>query len=120
MLCDLCRRESQQIIRVDSIQVCQWCVSNKVLEHALEVRENIRMLRDAVARASLSHKDDVKRTKNAETRLMAAYSELEGAMKELAAVTDESNKSLEQSLVAVSELKEYQTDEQAKTTKARD
>ncbi len=86
----------------------------------MEVRANIKTLSDAVAKATVGHREDDKRKKQAEIRLAGAYSELEAAMKELAALTTESNGSLEQSLAAVSKLQVYQKDEQAKTRKARE
>jgi hypothetical protein len=35
MMCDLCKEHSNRIIRVNSWQVCQWCISNHVLDQAL-------------------------------------------------------------------------------------
>jgi hypothetical protein len=35
MMCDLCKEHSNRIIRVNSWQVCQWCISNQVLDQAL-------------------------------------------------------------------------------------
>jgi len=99
--------------------VCQWCISNKVLDHALEIRANIKRLHKAVLNASLSHREDEKRKNRAEGRLATAYTELEAALKELAAITTDSNKSLEDSLAAVQTLHAYESTEDAKTRKAR-
>jgi uncharacterized membrane protein YukC len=119
MVCDLCQRESREIIRVEDWQVCQWCISNKVLDHALEIRANIKKLQKAVLNTSLDHREDEQRKKRAEVRLATVYTELEAALKELAAITADSNKSLEDSLAAVETLHEYKSTEDAKTRKAR-
>ena|ERR1017187_6781560 len=120
MVCDLCLRDSQQVIRVDNWQVCQWCISNSVLEHALEVRANIKRLRVAVATAQIGHRDDERRKSAAEARLLAAHSELDAAIKELASISVVSQTSLDESLASVDVLKKYTSVEDARTRKARE
>jgi hypothetical protein len=119
VICDLCLRDSHEVIRVDNWQVCQWCISNSVLEHALEVRANIKLLREAVAAAQVGHRDDERRKSAAEARLLAAHSELDAAIKELASITADSLTSLEKSLASVDTLKHYTSVEDARTRKAR-
>jgi hypothetical protein len=60
MICDLCKQDSNRIIRVASWQVCQWCVSNHVLDHALEVTVDIGKLRAAIAQTSATYRRDVR------------------------------------------------------------
>jgi hypothetical protein len=68
----------------------------------------------------MNHHEDEKRKKRAEARLFAAHSELEAALKELAAIGVDSKNSLEESLAAVHTLHEYEAVEDAKTRKARE
>jgi len=107
MICDLCNRRADQVIRVDGWQVCQWCISNKVLEHAIEVRATVRKLTVAVSNARITHQQDSKRVREAKDRLQGVYADLETAIKNLAVISEESHSSLTRSLVAVEELKEY-------------
>jgi hypothetical protein len=76
MLCDLCNEESHRIIRVNSWLVCQWCVSNRVLEHALEVESDTARLRAAVSKTSVTHKHNVDNKEVAETKVELAHAEL--------------------------------------------
>jgi hypothetical protein len=41
MMCDLCKEHSDQVVQVASWQVCQWCVSHDVLDHALNLESDI-------------------------------------------------------------------------------
>jgi hypothetical protein len=86
----------------------------------LEIRANIKRLHKAVLNTSFDHREDEKRKKRAEGRLATAYTELEAALKELAAITTDSKKSLENSLAALETLHEYKSTEDAKTRKARE
>jgi len=119
MLCSLCGRDADQVIRVDGWVVCQWCVSNKVLEHAIEVRANLKKLTEVVATTRITHQEDAKRAKEAEARLRAAYGELAAAIQNLATISTESHQSLETSMVAAAKLHGYESSEVEKTRKAR-
>jgi hypothetical protein len=119
MICSLCNRDADQVIRVDGWQVCQWCVSNKVLEHAIEVRANVKKLTAAISSARVEHQHDSKRVREAQDRLQSIAADLETAIKSLAIISEESQESLVRSLGAVEELKEYRDTEAEKTRKAR-
>jgi len=121
MICDLCKERSYQIVRVNSWQVCQWCVSNNVLEHALEVESYIAKLGEAVAKTDAIHQLDVKNKLMAETKLefiYKAYGDLTMAMRDLAASTAHSKESLRLALAAKKALNEYTEEEQQKTRNA--
>lgn len=121
MICDLCNEHSDRIIRAASWQVCQWCVSNNVLEHALEVESDIAKLREAVAQTSATHQRDVRNETVAETKLelaYAAYADLTTAMKDLAKSSAASKESLRIVLAAKKALHDYKHHEE-KTRKAR-
>ena len=120
MICTLCNRDADQVIRVDGWQVCNWCIRNKVLEHAIDVREVIRKLTAAVATATIKHREDSKRVREARDRLQGAYADLATAIKNLAALNTESQESLVKSLDAVEALKEYRDTESEATRKARE
>ena len=107
------------MIRVDSWQVCQCCVSNKVLEQAIEVRSDVKKLTAAVSGTRVEHQHDSKRLREAQDRLQGIYADLATAIKSLAAISEESHESLVRSLQAVEELKEYRDTEAQKTRKAR-
>lgn len=120
MICDLCREDSDRIIRAGSWQVCQWCVSNNVLEHALEVEADIAKLAEAVDRTSATHERDVRKEAAAETKLevaYAAYAELTTAMSDLSKSTAASKESLRIELNAKKALQDYKCQEE-KTRKA--
>src|SRR6202165_2009067 len=119
MLCTLCDRQVQQVIRVDNWLVCNWCVSNKVIEQAIEVRSNIKKLTAAVAGARITHQRDAKRVKEAQGRLQGIYDDLALAIKHLAEGNEDSQKSLATSLDEVEVLREYRDTEAEKTRKAR-
>jgi hypothetical protein len=122
MICDLCKEDSSRIIRVASWQVCQWCVSNNVLDHALEVEADIVKLEQAVAESSATHQRDVTNETTTAAKLQlayAAYAELTTAMHELAASSTRSAGSLSQVLAARKALEAYKGNEQRKTDKAR-
>jgi hypothetical protein len=122
MICDLCKEDSYRIVRVNSWQVCQWCVSNKVLEHALVVEFDIAKLREAIAKTDARHELDVKNEMMAGAKLelaYTAYSDLTTAMKDLATSTAHSKESLRLALSAKKALTEYTEQEQRKTRKAR-
>lgn len=108
------------MVRVDTWVVCQWCISNKVLEHAIDVRTNVKKLTDAVASTRITHVDDVRQAKEAEARLRAAQEELEAAIKNLATISADSHHSLEESLAAVEQLQNYRSLETESTRKARE
>lgn len=69
MICDLCKEHTNRFIRVASWQVCQWCVSNNVLDHALEVEFDIAKLKDAVAKTSATHQGCVRKEAVAKAKL---------------------------------------------------
>ncbi len=122
MICDLCKEDSDRIIRAGSRQVCQWCVSNHVLEHALDVDVDIAKLEEAIDKTSATHQRDVKNEAVAETKLelaYTAYAELIAAMKELATSTENSKDSLKLGLAAQEALKIYKNKERVKTRNAR-
>jgi lipopolysaccharide biosynthesis regulator YciM len=119
MICSLCDRDAYQVIRVDGWQVCQWCVSNKVLEHAIEVRAKVKKLTAAVSSARITHQQDSNRLNEAKDKLQAVYTDLETTIKHLAVISEESQKSLTESLEAVETLKEYREEESEKTRRAR-
>jgi len=73
MICDLCLQDSNRVIRAASWQVCQWCVSNRVLEHALEIEVDITRLREAGITTGATHRRDVTKGTAAETTLKRAY-----------------------------------------------
>lgn len=107
------------MIRVDGWQVCQSCVSNNVLERAIEVRTKVKKLTAAISSAHITHQQDSKRLSEAKERLQAAYADVEAAIKNLAVIGEDSQKSLTESLVAAEALKEYREGESEKTSKAR-
>ncbi len=122
MICDLCREDSSRVIRVNSWQVCQWCASNDVLEHALVVESHIAKLREAVANAYVIHQHDLKvETMAAITSGFASadYAEEPTDVRELAANTARSVESLRLAISAKKALNEYAEDEQRKTRRAR-
>jgi hypothetical protein len=107
MICSLCNGDADHVIQVDGWQVCQLCVSNKVLEHAIEVRTNVKKLAAAISSAHITNQQDSKRLREAKDRLQGVYADLETAIKNLAVISEESQKGLTESLVAVEALKEY-------------
>src|SRR5579863_6222793 len=70
--CDLCQARSDHIIRVNSWAVCQWCLNNDVLDHALDVETKTAILGEAVSQAGLQHRRD-------EADIIAARTEIEAA-----------------------------------------
>lgn len=86
MVCDLCKERAVRILRVNQWRVCQWCVTNKVLEHALKVEVHIEQLHGAVVAAGEKHCADVRAEGAAAAKVehaYAAYSALSTAMEEL-------------------------------------
>jgi hypothetical protein len=61
MICDLCRQRAIRVVRVDSWIVCKWCVTNKVLAHAFDVKSDIAKRRKAVGFASLVYRHEVRK-----------------------------------------------------------
>jgi len=122
MICDLCEQSSNRIIRVDSWQVCQWCVSNHVLEHALDVEANIAKLTEAVAKTSATHQRDARDEAMAGAQLeraYAAYADLTTAMNDLAASAATAKVSLQITFAAEKSLEDYKRKEKRHTHKAR-
>jgi ribosome-binding protein aMBF1 (putative translation factor) len=119
MLCSLCSRDADQVIRVDGWQVCQWCISNKVLEHAIEVRSNVKKLTTAVASARIKHQEDSNQVREARDKLERIYEDLSTAITKLAVLNEDSQNSLAESLAAFDALKEYRDTESGKTHDAR-
>lgn len=120
MICNLCKQPSDRMIRVASWQVCQWCVSHNVLDHALAVESDIAKLREAVAKTSATHEDDVRNETVSKSRLelaYAAFEELTTAMNDLSKSTAASNGSLKIELDAKKALHDYKRDEE-KTRRA--
>lgn len=121
MLCDLCDQHSSRIIRVNSWQVCQWCVSNNVLEHALAVEADIVKLREAIVQTAAVHQRDVMKEHIAEANLelaYAAYAELATAMKDLTQCKAASKESLRIERAAKEALQHYKHRDE-ETRKAR-
>jgi hypothetical protein len=120
--CDLCQARSDHIIRVNSWAVCQWCLNNGVLDHALDVEAKTAQLNEAVSQAGIRHRRD-------EADMKAAKSELESAHEarldptkakaHLATSTAKSKESLRLTLVSGRALEEYRESESRKTRKAR-
>jgi hypothetical protein len=122
MMCDLCKEQSDQVIHVASWQVCQWCVSHNVLEHALEVEANIAKLKEAVAKTSATHERDVRNETASKTRFdlaYAAFEELTAAMNDLSKSTSASRESLRVQGDAKEALQDYKSAEE-KTRKAHE
>jgi len=97
MICDLCQEESDRTTRAASWHVCQWCVSNNVLDHALEVESNITKLREAVGRADARHRRDfsTEAATGSELQLAyTAYADLTIAMRDLEKSTHASKEGL--------------------------
>lgn len=120
--CDLCKERSNQIFRADSLAVCQWCLSNGVLDHALEVDSRTTMLSEAVRLASLTHQNDVANRDVAQTQVESAYaafSDLTGALNNLADSTAKSRETLRLEQAARLALTAYIDEERAKTLSAR-
>jgi len=108
------------MIHVASWQVCQWCVSNNVLDHALAVESDIAKLRVAVSKASATHEDDMRNETVSKSRLelaYAAFEELTVAMNDLSRSTAASKESLRIEIDAKNALADYKRVEE-KTRKA--
>jgi len=108
------------MIYVASWQVCQWCVSNNVLEHALAVESDIAKLGVAVSKASATHQDDMRNKMVSKSRLehaYAAFEELTAAMNDLSRSTAASKVSLRIETDAKRALEDYKSVEE-KTRKA--
>jgi len=121
MICNLCDQDSRRIIRVNSWQVCQWCVTHNVLEHALGVECDIARLREAVAKSGAAYQQDVMNEDNAEANLeraYAAYADLTTAMDELTKCKAASKESLRIERAAKKALQDYKHHDE-KTRKAR-
>jgi len=122
MICDLCKEPAEQIIRVASWQVCQWCVSHKVLEHALKVEAEIAKLKDAVGVTSAALNRSLTSEAAAESKLELAYvafTDLASAKHELETTRDHSIESYKRASAAERALEDYQVKEERKTEKAR-
>jgi|SRR5579864_1512423 len=122
MVCDLCLERADRIVRVQSWRVCQWCVSNHVLEHALEVEFDIAKLNEAITKTNPPHERDVKNGAGAKTKLelaYAAYADLTDAMKELAVTREHSLESWKHALAVKKALKDHRFKEVQKTRRAR-
>ena len=91
-----------------------------MLDHALAVESDIAKLREAVAKASAMHEDDLRNETVSKTRLelaYAAFEELTTAMNDLSKSTAASRESLKRELDAKKALQDYKRDEE-KTRKA--
>jgi len=122
MTCDLCQARSEQITRVNSWAVCQWCLNNNVLDHALEVEVKTAQLSEVASQAGLMHRRDEADYKVARTELDSAHtahSNLTAAMTRVATSTAKSKESLKLVLSSGRALEEYKEGESRKTRKAR-
>ena len=120
MICDLCREESDQVVHVNSWTVCQWCVTNNVLDRALEVESVVAQLNENVAKASASHQRDVMDQTVAEAEVEAAYSALTSAMHDLATSNEHSRESLQEARTAQEALEEYRDAESRRIREVRE
>jgi hypothetical protein len=122
MTCDLCQARSEQITRVNSWAVCQWCLNNNVLDHALDVETKTAQLSEAVCQAGLAHRRDEADMNVARTELDSAHeahSDPTTAMTHLSNSTTKSKESLRLALASGRELEVYKESESRKTRKAR-
>jgi len=120
MICDLCREESDQVVHVNSWTVCRWCVTNNVLDRALEVESVVAQLNETVAKASASHQRDVMDQTVAEAEVEAAYAALTSAMHDLASSSEHSRESLQKSRAAQEALEEYKDRESRRVRELRE
>jgi hypothetical protein len=120
--CDLCQARSDHIIRVNTWAVCQWCLNNDVLDHALDVETKTAILSEAVSQAGMQHRRDEAETRVARTEIESAreaHSDPTTAMTHLATSTAKSKESRRLALVSGCALEEYKESESQKTRKAR-
>ncbi|MDQ6780007.1 MAG: hypothetical protein M3Z37_02470 [Candidatus Eremiobacteraeota bacterium] len=97
-------------------------MTNKVLDHALQVEVEIERLRQLVLEAGEKHGNDVRVEGLAAAKVehaFAAYSNLSNAMEELATSKRHSLESSRLALSAKKALRDYTGDEQRKTRRAR-
>jgi len=120
MICDLCREESDQVVHVNSWTVCQWCVTNNVLDRALEVESVVAQLNENVAKASASHQRDVMDETVAEAEVEAAYAALTSAMHDLASSSEHSRESLQKARAAQDALEQYRDTESRRVRELRE
>jgi hypothetical protein len=120
MICDLCREESDQVVHVNSWTVCQWCVTNNVLDRALEVESVVAQLNENVAKASASHQRDVMEETVAESEVESAYAALTSAMLDLASSNEHSRESLQKARAAQEALEEYRDRESRRVRELRE
>ena len=120
MICDLCREESNQVVHVNSWTVCQWCVTNNVLDRALEVESVVAQLNENVAKASASHQRDVMEETVAESEVESAYAALTSAMLDLASSNEHSRESLQKARAAQEALEEYRDRESRRVRELRE
>ena len=120
MICDLCREESEQVVHVKSWTVCRWCVTNNVLDQALEVESVLAQLNENVAKASASHQRDVMDVTVAESEVEAAYAALTSAMHDLATSSEHSRESLQKARAAQEALEEYRDSEVRRVSELRE
>jgi hypothetical protein len=114
-MCDLCKEQSDQVIHVASWQVCQWCVSHNVLDHALKVESDIAKLRLSITNTSATHERDVRNETVSKTKFdlaYAAFEELTAAMNDLSKSTAASKESLKIELDAKEALQDYKSHEE--------
>jgi len=120
MICDLCREESDHIVHVNSWTVCQWCVTNNVLDRALVVESVLAQLGENVAKASASHQRDVIDETVAESEVESAYAALTSAMHDLASSSEHSRESLQKARAAQEALEEYRDTESRRIREVRE
>jgi len=100
VICDLCREDSDKIVRIKAWTVCQWCVTNNVVDRALDEESALAYLTDSVAKASAAHQRDVMDETVAASEVESAYRNLTAALAELAATSAHSKESLRIALAA--------------------
>lgn len=88
MVCDLCKRDSRTgLVRVQNWQVCQWCVSNKALEQALTVAQEIARLKSVVVMTEANQQEDQDRLVAAQAHLARIQDELNAAIEIIAVLS---------------------------------
>ena len=120
MICDLCREESNQVVHVDSWTVCRWCVTNNVLDRALEVESVLGRLSEDVAKTSASHQRDVMDETVAESEVETAYAHLTSALHDLASSAEHSRESLLKARTAQEAFEEYRDRESRRVRELRE
>ncbi len=108
MVCNLCRRETDQLVRLGVWRVCQSCSTHDVLQRAIEAEGQLTNLRELVNKTKMEQADDVQMRLAAEGKLEAALNELHTAITILVPLVEEGARSAQRARDAVQELKKYE------------